>query len=381
MSETLKLAIELIRRDSVTPEDKGCQTLIADRLATAGFNIEHMPIENVDNLWAVRGENKPLLVFAGHTDVVPAGRLDKWQSDPYKPEIREGILYGRGAADMKGSLAAMVVASERFVARYPAHEGSIAFLITSDEEGDAYHGTDAVMKILGERNIKIDWAMVGEPSSTNKVGDTVKVGRRGSLLGKLHIKGIQGHVAYPHLAKNPVHLVAPALAALSCETWDEGNDAFPPTSFQISNFNSGTGASNVIPGEADVMFSFRFSTEVTAEILQERVYEILSRFDFDFDLDFELKGLPFLTQPGNLTRAIEDAIFRVTGEKTELSTAGGTSDGRFIAPTGAQVIELGPVNATIHQVNECVSVDALDELAQMYENLLENLLVHQSVLD
>lgn len=377
MSDTLNLAINLIKRDSVTPEDKGCQRLIAERLEAAGFNIENMPIENVKNLWAIRGEDQPLFVFAGHTDVVPAGRLDKWHSDPYLPEIREGILYGRGAADMKGSLAAMVVASERFLTRHPSHEGSIAFLITSDEEGDAYHGTDAVMKILTERGIQIDWAMVGEPSSTKKVGDTVKVGRRGSLLGKLHIRGVQGHVAYPHLAKNPVHLVAPALAELSCESWDEGNDAFPPTSFQISNFNSGTGASNVIPGEADIMFSFRFSTEVTPEILQQRVQAILERYDFDFDLEFELKGMPFLTPPGNLTRAIEDAIYRVTGEKTELSTAGGTSDGRFIAPTGAQVIELGPVNATIHQVNECVSIEALDELTQMYENLLENLLVHQ----
>lgn len=377
MSATLELAIDLIKRPSVTPEDLGCQQVMADRLEKKGFTIEHMPIEDVQNLWAVRGSGSPLLVLAGHTDVVPAGKIDKWHSNPFEPEIRDNVLYGRGAADMKGSLAAMVVAVENFIDKHPDHTGSVAFLITSDEEGDAYYGTEAVMKKLAERNIQIDWALVGEPSSTKAVGDVVKVGRRGSMLGKLHIKGVQGHVAYPHLAKNPVHLVAPALTALSCETWDKGNDSFPPTSFQISNFNSGTGASNVIPGEADIMFSFRFSTEVTADQLQERVRIILDKHQLDYDLVFELKGMPFLTEQGILVRAVEDAVFSVTGVKPELSTSGGTSDGRFIAPTGAQVIELGPTNATIHKVNESVAIGELDLLTEMYENLLTNLLVHE----
>lgn len=375
MNPTLDLAIDLMSRRSVTPDDGGCQQVISDRLAPLGFIIRPMPIEGVDNLWARHGDGAPLLVFAGHTDVVPSGALTDWTSDPFVPEIREGYLYGRGAADMKGSLAAMVVAAERFTQKHPNHKGSLAFLITSDEEGDAYHGTEAVVKQLTAEGEQITWAIVGEPSSSEQVGDTVKVGRRGSLLGRLRVKGLQGHVAYPHLAKNPVHLVAPAILALSCEHWDDGNDAFPPTSFQISNFQSGTGASNVIPGEANVMFSFRFSTEVTPEKLESRVREILDQHDVDYVLECELKGLPFLTEKGLLIRAVQDAVQRVARFPTELSTAGGTSDGRFIAPTGAQVVELGPVNKTIHQANESVRVDALEPLAQMYEGIMENLLL------
>ncbi len=375
MNPTLDLAIDLMSRKSVTPDDEGCQQVLADRLAPLGFDIRHMPIEGVENLWARRGTGAPLLVFAGHTDVVPTGALSDWDSDPFSPVIRNGRLFGRGAADMKGSLAAMVVAAERFVEKHPDHKGSLAFLITSDEEGDAYHGTEAVVKRLTEEGEQITWAIIGEPSSSEQVGDTVKIGRRGSLLGRLRIRGIQGHVAYPHLAKNPVHLVAPAILDLSCEQWDMGNDAFPPTSFQISNFQSGTGASNVIPGEANVVFSFRFSTEVTADILEAKVREILDRHQLDYVLECELKGVPFLTEKGLLIRAVQDAVGRVTGFSPELSTAGGTSDGRFIAPTGAQVVELGPVNKTIHQANENVSVDALEPLAAMYEGIMENLLL------
>ncbi len=374
ISETLELTCQLIARDSVTPDDKGCQQLMADRLAKCGFQNESMRIENVDNLWSVHGQDGPLFVFAGHTDVVPTGNPDAWTFPPFEPTEKDGMLYGRGAADMKGSLAAMVVASERFVRQYPNHKGRIGYLITSDEEGDAYHGTVAVMEELGRRGEQIDWALVGEPSSTEQVGDTIKNGRRGSMLGYLTIKGVQGHVAYPHLAKNPVHLVAPAIADLSTELWDEGNDYFPATSFQISNINSGTGASNVIPGTAEIMFSFRFSTEVTAEILQQRTREILDRHNFDYDLRFEVKGQPFLTDRGALVAAAVQAVADVNGKEPILSTAGGTSDGRFIAPTGAQVVELGPVNRTIHQVDECVAIDDLDKLTDMYFNVLVNLL-------
>lgn len=374
MSETLDLAKHLIQRPSVTPADEGCQTLMGDRLAAMGFENETMQIEDVTNLWSRRGSEAPLLVFAGHTDVVPTGDPTHWTSDPFQPEIRNGLLYGRGAADMKGSLAAMVVATERFIQKHPDHKGSIAYLITSDEEGDAYYGTEAVVKRLVERNEKIDMALVGEPSSTAKVGDVIKNGRRGSMLGYLTVKGVQGHVAYPHLAKNPIHMVAPALAELSNEIWDEGNEFFPATSFQVSNMNSGTGATNVIPGTADILFGFRFSTEVTPEQLQERTRAILDKHNVDYDLRFEVKGLPFLTAEGELVAATVDAIKKVTDIDTELSTAGGTSDGRFIAPTGAQVLELGPINKTIHQVDECVSVEDLDTLTDIYEQLLENLL-------
>ncbi len=374
MTETLKLAMDLISRDSVTPEDKGCQQLMSDRLEKIGFNNEVMQFEDVTNLWSRKGNDAPLLVFAGHTDVVPTGDLSAWSSDPFKPEIRDGMLYGRGAADMKGSLAAMVVATEKFIQDYPNHKGSIGYLITSDEEGDAYYGTVKVVETLEARNEKIDWALVGEPSSTAKVGDTIKNGRRGSMLGYLTIKGVQGHVAYPHLAKNPVHLVAPAIADLSTELWDEGNDFFPATSFQISNINGGTGATNVIPGELKIMFSFRFSTESSPEGLQKRTRAILDRHDLNYDLSFEVKGLPFLTDKGALVAAAVDAVKEEVGLDTELSTAGGTSDGRFIAPTGAQVLELGPVNKTIHQIDECVKADDLDKLTGIYYRILENLL-------
>jgi len=375
MLPVVRLTMDLMSRKSITPLDEGCQALMADRLADSGFGIRHMPIHEVSNLWARHGTGSPLLVFAGHTDVVPTGALTDWESDPFEPEIRDGYLFGRGAADMKGSLAAMVVAAERFVSKHPSHQGSLAFLITSDEEGDAYYGTEAVVKQLTAEGEVIDWALIGEPSSSHILGDTVKVGRRGSLLGRLRIKGKQGHVAYPDLAKNPVHLAAPAILALSIEHWDNGNDGFPPTSFQISNFQSGTGATNVIPGEASVMFSFRFSTEVTADTLERRVRDILDNHQLDYVLEMELKGVPFLTEKGSLIRAVEDAVATVVGKKPVLSTAGGTSDGRFIAPTGAQVVELGPVNKTIHQVNESVAVDSLDDLAKMYEGIMENLLI------
>jgi succinyl-diaminopimelate desuccinylase len=375
MLPVVRLTMDLMSRKSITPLDEGCQALMADRLADSGFGIRHMPIHGVSNLWARHGTGSPLLVFAGHTDVVPTGALADWESDPFEPEIRDGYLFGRGAADMKGSLAAMVVAAERFVSKHPSHQGSLAFLITSDEEGDAYYGTEAVVKQLTAEGEVIDWALIGEPSSSHILGDTVKVGRRGSLLGRLRIKGKQGHVAYPDLAKNPVHLAAPAILALSIEHWDNGNDGFPPTSFQISNFQSGTGATNVIPGEASVMFSFRFSTEVTADTLERRVRDILDNHQLDYVLEMELKGVPFLTEKGSLIRAVEDAVATVVGKKPVLSTAGGTSDGRFIAPTGAQVVELGPVNKTIHQVNESVAVDSLDDLAKMYEGIMENLLI------
>ncbi|EAR10499.1 succinyl-diaminopimelate desuccinylase [Reinekea blandensis] len=376
-SETLTLACDLIKRPSVTPDDQGCQTLMADRLKACGFQIEAMRIEDVDNLWAVHGQEGPLLVFAGHTDVVPTGDSSAWTYPPFEPTEQDGMLYGRGAADMKGSLAAMIVATERFVRDYPDHQGRLGYLITSDEEGDAYHGTVAVMERLTARGERIDWAVVGEPSSTDQVGDVIKNGRRGSMLGYLTIKGKQGHVAYPHLAKNPVHLVAPAIADLSTEVWDEGNDFFPATSFQVSNINSGTGASNVIPGTAEIMFSFRFSTEVTAEELQQRARTILDRHGFDYELRFEVKGQPFLTDRGALVQAAVQAVTEVTGQAPELSTAGGTSDGRFIAPTGAQVVELGPVNRTIHQIDECVASADLDTLTEMYYGIMVNLLANR----
>lgn len=377
-SATLALAKELISRASVTPEDEGCQALMGERLAAVGFTNESMRFDDVDNLWSVHGQGHPLLVFAGHTDVVPTGDPSKWTFPPFEPTGHDGMLYGRGAADMKGSLAAMVVAAERFAARHPKHQGRLAFLITSDEEGDAYNGTVRVVDTLTERGDQIDWAVVGEPSSTAVVGDTIKNGRRGSMLGYLTIKGVQGHVAYPHLAKNPVHLAAPAIAALSTEVWDEGNDYFPATSFQISNIKSGTGATNVIPGDAEIMFSFRFSTEVTVDQLQQRTRALLDQQGFEYDLRFEVKGQPFLTDRGALVQAATAAVEQVQGFATELSTAGGTSDGRFIAPTGAQVVELGPVNATIHKVDECVSIADLDTLTELYLAIMENLLTDQA---
>ncbi len=347
---------------------------MTSRLQAIGFNVEYLRFDDTDNFWARRGNEGPLFAFAGHTDVVPTGPLDQWHSHPFKPEIRDGYLYGRGAADMKGSLAAFVTACERFVAKHPNHRGSIAWLITSDEEGPATHGTIKVVEHLEARGEKMDWCLVGEPSSTDNVGDVIKNGRRGSLGARLVVKGTQGHVAYPHLAENPVHKAAPALAELAAMEWDRGNDHFPPTTFQISNINAGTGATNVIPGEVEVIFNFRFSTETTAEALQQRVEAIFDRHGLNYTLGWNLSGQPFLTPEGELVDAACKAIHAVTGRNTELSTSGGTSDGRFIAPTGAQVLELGPLNATIHKVNECVKADDLDTLSDIYEQMLVNLL-------
>jgi succinyl-diaminopimelate desuccinylase len=374
MSKTLNLAVDLIRRRSVTPADADCQQVMMERLGRLGFDCEAMRFGDVDNLWARRGSSGPVFCFAGHTDVVPPGPIDLWSSDPFGPETRDGMLYGRGAADMKGSLAAMITATERFVARHPQHRGTIAFLITSDEEGPAVDGTVKVVETLEARGEKIDWCLVGEPSSTDRVGDVVKNGRRGSLGGVLTVRGRQGHVAYPHLAINPIHAAAPALAAIAAEQWDDGNAFFPPTTFQISNIQAGTGATNVIPGECRIVFNFRFSTESSAESLQARVVSLLDHHDINYMLDWTLSGLPFLTPRGALINAATAAIHEVAGIDTRLSTAGGTSDGRFIAPTGAQVLELGPCNATIHQINECAAIDELDELSMMYEKILEKLL-------
>ncbi|MEG4313907.1 succinyl-diaminopimelate desuccinylase [Pseudomonas sp. FIP_A4] len=375
LSPTLELACELINRPSVTPLDEGCQQLMSQRLAACGFAIEPMHIEDVENFWAIRGNEGPVLCFAGHTDVVPTGPLQAWQNPPFSARIDEsGMLHGRGAADMKGSLAAMIVAVERFTADYPQHQGQIAFLITSDEEGPAHHGTKAVVERLRERGQRLDWCIVGEPSSTALVGDVVKNGRRGSLGGTLTVRGQQGHVAYPHLAKNPIHLAAPALAELAAEHWDDGNAFFPPTSFQISNLNAGTGATNVIPGTLEAVFNFRFSTESTVEQLQQRTAAILDKHGLDWSIDWALSGLPFLTEPGALLDGVAKAIRSVTGRETTPSTSGGTSDGRFIATLGTQVVELGPVNATIHQVDEHILASDLDLLTEIYYQTLVNLL-------
>lgn len=372
--DVIQLAQQLIARMSVTPEDAGCQTLIGERLAALDFNLESMVFADTTNLWARRGTEGPVFCFAGHTDVVPAGAEHAWRFPPFEPTLHEGMLYGRGAADMKGSLAAMLVATERFVQGYPDHRGSIAFLITSDEEGPFINGTPKVVETLEARNEKITWCVVGEPSSTARLGDVVKNGRRGSLSGELRVFGIQGHVAYPHLAENPVHKAAPALAVLAGTEWDHGNEFFPPTSFQISNVQAGTGAGNVIPGEFHVSFNFRYSTETTADDLKHRVSAILDAHELDYAIDWKLNGEPFLTAEGELVQATVAAIRHHAGMPPQLSTAGGTSDGRFIAPTGAEVIELGPINATIHKVDECVSVEDLIKLADMYESLLEQLL-------
>jgi succinyl-diaminopimelate desuccinylase len=374
MSPTLALTLDLIRCPSVTPVDANCQELMIQRLEKIGFIVERLRFGEVDNFWARRGTTAPVLAFAGHTDVVPTGSLSAWHSEPFAPEIRDGVLYGRGAADMKGSLAAMVVACENFVAQHPNHQGSIAFLITSDEEGVAKDGTVKVVEYLEARQEKMTWCLVGEPSSSKAIGDVIKNGRRGSLNGILKVIGKQGHVAYPQLANNPIHKVAPALAELTSEVWDNGNAFFPATSFQISNIHSGTGANNVIPAYIDVVFNFRFSTEVTAEQLKERTEAILNKHGLSYDLAWSLSGQPFLTAKGELVAASVAAIKEVTGLDTELSTSGGTSDGRFIAPTGAQVLELGPLNATIHQINECVNVADLDTLTKLYEGILVRLL-------
>ncbi|MFQ3324537.1 MAG: succinyl-diaminopimelate desuccinylase [Pseudomonadales bacterium] len=373
-SATISLASELISRASVTPEDAGCQPLMCERLEAIGFEVTHLRFGNIDNFWAVHGDSGPILAFAGHTDVVPTGPVEEWASHPFKPEIRDGMLYGRGAADMKGSLAAMVVACENFVAQHPNHSGRIAFLITADEEGIAINGTVKVIDYLQEQGEHIDWCVVGEPSSTNETGDVIKNGRRGSLGCVMTINGIQGHVAYPHLADNPIHRAAPALAELATTKWDNGNDFFPATSFQISNINSGTGATNVIPGNLSATFNFRFSTELTANLIKQRTAEILAKHGLDYQLDWHLSGQPFLTSAGSLIDAVKAAIKSTTGLDTELSTAGGTSDGRFIAPTGSQLVELGPVNATIHKTNECVKVNDLNVLTNIYQQVLVNLL-------
>ena len=374
MSATLELAKNLIRRASVTPEDAGCQELLAERLQAIGFGIEHLRFGEVDNLWARRGEAAPLFCFAGHTDVVPTGPEEDWRFPPFSASEHEGKLYGRGSADMKGSIAAFVTACERFIERHPGHRGSIAFLITSDEEGPAVDGTVRVVETLESRGEKIDWCLVGEPSSSDRVADVIKNGRRGSLGATLTVHGIQGHVAYPHLARNPVHAFAPALLDLTRETWDEGNAHFPPTTFQISNIHAGTGASNVIPGHLQVQFNLRFSTELDEAKIRQRVEAILNQHALDYDIDWQLSGNPFLTPAGELVDAIRGAVKTVCGYETELSTAGGTSDGRFIAPTGAQVVELGPLNATIHQVDEHVAIADLERLSAIYEQVLIRLL-------
>jgi succinyl-diaminopimelate desuccinylase len=375
MTSTIQLACDLIRLRSITPEDAGCMQLMIERLEKIGFKATLLRRGDTDNLWAVRGEEGPLFVFAGHTDVVPTGPESNWQHPPFEPAIVDGILYGRGAADMKGSLAAMVVACEEFVAAHPDHQGRIAFLITSDEEGPATNGTIKVVEWLQERGEKIDWCLVGEPSSTERVGDVIKNGRRGSLGLELKVLGIQGHVAYPHLAENPIHTLAPALAELTAQEWDNGNEFFPATSFQVSNINGGTGATNVIPGAVNLVCNWRFSTETNAKELERRAREILDRHKLNYQANFNLSGQPFLTAEGPLVEATQAAIQAVIGETTQLSTAGGTSDGRFIAPTGAQVVELGPVNATIHKVDECIKADDLDKLAAIYREILIKLLI------
>ncbi len=374
MSATLELAKQLISQASVTPEDSGCQPIIVDCLQSDGFKADIMQFEDVTNLWLRRGEESPLIVFAGHTDVVPTGPEEDWDSPPFTPSIRDGKLYGRGAADMKSSIAAMAVACKNFVAANPNHNGSIAFLITSDEEGPAVNGTVKVIEALQQRNEAIDMCIVGEPSSSKILGDVIKNGRRGSLSARLVIHGVQGHVAYPHLAKNPVHEFAPALSELTALEWDSGNEFFPPTTFQISNINAGTGANNVIPGNMNIDFNLRFSTEITADEIKTKIIEVLDRHNLDYKLDWHLSGNPFFCEPGKLTHACEQAIQETVNVKAELSTGGGTSDGRFIAPTGAQVVELGPVNESIHKVNECIEVDALDQLTQIYQRVLEKLL-------
>lgn len=373
-SATQDLAIELLSIDSVTPDDKGCQQLLCERLSKIGFSCEVLQFGEVTNLWARRGAEAPLFAFAGHTDVVPTGPLEKWDSDPFKPELRDGQLYARGAADMKSSIACMVTACERFIEQNPDHKGSIAFLITSDEEGPAINGTVKVIETLQQRDEQIDWCLVGEPSSTHTLGDVVKNGRRGSLGARLTVKGVQGHVAYPHLADNPIHRAAPALAELAATQWDEGNEFFPATTFQISNIHSGTGATNVIPGEVVIDFNLRFSTCLTPEDIQQRVEKILQSHALDYELAWNLSGLPFLTSEGKLLDAAQQAIKKITGIDTELSTAGGTSDGRFIAPTGAQVLELGPINESIHKINENIDFASIDVLSDIYEEMLTLLL-------
>lgn len=372
-SSTLSLAKALIARRSLTPDDAGCQEILIERLKQLGFKIESMRFGNVDNFWARRGTTGPILCFAGHTDVVPTGPVEQWVSEPFTPTERDGKLYGRGAADMKTSLAAFITAIEGFVAQHPNHAGSIALLITSDEEGIAVDGTVKVVETLQARNELIDYCIVGEPTCVDKLGDTVKNGRRGSLSGHLVVKGIQGHIAYPHLAKNPIHLAAPAIAELAATEWDQGNEFFPPTTWQISNMRGGTGATNVIPGEVEILFNFRFCTASTVDSLKSRVLALLDRHGLDYRIEWEYSK-PYLTGRGNLVDAISAAIKEVTGVATELSTSGGTSDGRFIADICPQVIELGPRNATIHKLNECVELEHIEPLREIYQRTLEKLI-------
>ncbi len=375
MSETLDLLKDLISRASVTPEDAGCQDLLTQRLEVIGFKAEQLDFNDTKNLWLKRGEEKPLFVFLGHTDVVPTGPLERWDSPPFEPTIRDGRLYGRGAADMKGGIACFVTALERFIAQYPEHNGTIAMMITSDEEGPATNGVVKVVEVLEQRNEKIDWCLVGEPSSDKKIADVIRVGRRGSLCAKLQVKGIQGHVAYPEIASNPIHSFAPALKALTDEVWDQGNAFFPPTSLQVSNINSGTGAENIIPGELELQFNLRFCTELDETTIKQRVHAIFDQFDFDYDINWRLSGNPFLTEDGALIEATHAAVKKVTGYDTLDDTGGGTSDGRFIAPTGAEVIELGPLNESIHKINENVGLEDLETLTKIYEQILIELLV------
>jgi len=374
VTATLELAQDLIARPSISPTDGGCQEVMIERLAAIGFQIERLRFNTVDNFWARRGTERPVFCFAGHTDVVPTGPVEQWSTDPFAPTLRDGVLYGRGAADMKTGLAAMVTACESFVAQHPRHRGSIALLITSDEEGQSVDGTRRVIEVLEARGEKIDWCLVGEPSSEKRLGDTIKIGRRGSLSGRLTVHGIQGHIAYPQLADNPVHALAPALAELTTHVWDQGNAHFQPTTFQVSNLNAGTGAPNVIPGELKARFNLRFSTEQTVEGLKATVESILTRHKVKYTLEWFLSGNPFFTAPGELSNAATVALQEICGSAPVLSTGGGTSDGRFIAPTGSQVVELGVINASIHKVNEHVLAQDVETLHRIYVRTLELLL-------
>jgi succinyl-diaminopimelate desuccinylase len=377
MNEVIKLTKKLISRPSITPKDEGCQKLLATRLAQLNFNNESMVFDDTTNLWARRGTTKPVFCFAGHTDVVPAGNLSQWHTPPFEPTIKSGMLYGRGAADMKGSLAAMLVATEKFVQDYPNHQGSIAFLITSDEEGPFINGTTRVINTLEARDEKIDYCIVGEPTSSKTLADTIKNGRRGSISGELTIQGVQGHVAYPDTIKNPIHLAMLALEELSNRHWDNGNKYFPPTSFQLTNIQAGTGATNVVPSHLTAWFNLRFSTELSFSVIIDTIEKILSKHQLNFDIKWTYNGKPFITEPGKLLTATQCAIYKITQKEAQLSTSGGTSDGRFIAPTGAEVIELGPCNATIHQVNECVKCDDLIALSEIYYHTLKVLLIDE----
>jgi succinyl-diaminopimelate desuccinylase len=374
MSATVDLTLDLLARNSVTPADQGCQEVMTRRLTEAGFDIENLRYGNVDNFWATHGKGGPVLCFAGHTDVVPTGPLEEWKSDPFKPAVRDGLLFGRGAADMKSALAAMVTATEEFVKAHPKHKGTIAYLITSDEEGPSVDGTKRVVETLRERGQKIDWCIVGEPSSEKELGDTIKIGRRGSLSGRLTVHGVQGHIAYPQFAENPVHTFAPALAELTARTWDNGNEHFQPTSFQISNFNAGTGAPNVIPGELKARFNLRYSPVQTIDGLKAIVEGILKKHGVRYTLEWYISGEPFYTPPGALSAGVTRAVEAETGIRPKFSTGGGTSDGRFIATLGSQVVELGVINATIHKVNESVNVADIDRLHRIYLNALKEML-------